>query len=151
MPIPPLPSPAQIAGVILAGGQSRRMGGDPKGLRPLAGRPMIAHVIARIAPQLGPLAINANAPGYEGFGLPILPDSLPDFPGPLAGILTGLDWAAGLPGITHLMTVATDTPFLPRDLVARLAGAAEGSRPALAASDTGLHPVIGLWPVDLAG
>ena len=87
-------------------------------------------MIAQIAPQLDPLAINANAPGYEGFVLPILPDSLPDFPGPLAGILTGLDWAAGQAGITHLVTVATDTPFLPRDLVARLAGAADRrSRP----------------------
>lgn len=138
-----------VAGVVLAGGQARRMGGM-KALRPLAGQPMIAHVIGRIGPQLGPLAINANAPGYEGFGLPVLADPVAGFPGPLAGILTGLRWAAGL-GVSHLLSVPGDAPFLPRDLAARLAAAAEPGRPVIARSAAGLQPVVGLWPVALAG
>jgi molybdopterin-guanine dinucleotide biosynthesis protein A len=109
-----------IAGLVLSGGLSRRMGGGEKALRGLGGRPMIAHVIDRLAPQVGAIAINANADPalYAGFGLPILPDIHPGHAGPLAGVLTGLDWAAKLPGITHIATAATDKPFFPRDLVA---------------------------------
>lgn len=138
------------AGVVLAGGLSSRMGGGQKALRPLAGRPMIAHVIARIEPQVGQLAISANAPGYEGFGLPVLADPVAGFPGPLAGLLAGLRWASGLRGTSHLLTVPGDAPFLPLDLAVRLAEAAEPGRPVLARSATGLQPLAGLWPVDLA-
>ncbi|GHE02527.1 molybdopterin-guanine dinucleotide biosynthesis protein A [Defluviimonas sp. 20V17] len=140
-----------IAGLVLSGGLSRRMGGGEKGLRPLGGRPMIAHVIERLAPQVGPLAINANAdPGlYAGFGLPVVPDIHPGFAGPLAGVLTGLDWAAALPEITHVATAAVDTPFFPRDLVARMSRDLAPGRIVLARSPEGRHPVFGLWPVDL--
>lgn len=138
-------------GVVLAGGRARRMGGGDKGLLPLAGRPVLAHVLARLAPQVWPIAINANGDParFAAFDLPVLPDTVPGQPGPLAGLLAGMDWAAGL-GADHLVTVAADTPFLPPDLVVRLHAA---GRFALAASDPGdgmrVHPVCGLWPVAL--
>lgn len=148
-----------IAGLVLSGGLSRRMGGGEKALRGLGGRPMIAHVIDRLAPQVGAIAINANADPalYAGFGLPVLPDIHPGHAGPLAGVLTGLDWAAKLPGITHIASAATDTPFFPRDLVARMAqdlgqdlpGDTAPGRIVLARSAQGRHPVFGLWPVAL--
>jgi len=144
-----------IPGVILAGGRATRMGGGDKGLRLLAGRPLLAHVIDRLAPQCGGLAINANGDPARlaGFGLPVLPDSLPDHPGPLAGVLAGLDWAATL-GLPAIVSAAADTPFLPRDLAARLHASAGPSGLALAASpDEGgrlrQHPTFGLWPVAL--
>lgn len=151
---PPPPAPT-LPAVILAGGLSRRMGGGDKGLLLLAGRPVLAHVRDRIAPQCGRLALNANGDParFAGLGLPVLPDALPAgveaWPGPLAGVLAALDWAAGL-GAAGVVTVASDTPFLPGDLVARLAAAGPF---ALAAGpeDGGprLHPVCGLWPVSL--
>lgn len=144
-----------LPGVILAGGRATRMGGGDKGLRTLGDRTLIAHVIARLAPQCGRLAINANGDPsrLSAFGLPVLPDPLPDFPGPLAGVLAGLDWAATL-GAPAIVTVAADTPFLPADLVARLIAAAGPAGMALAASPdaTGAlqrHPTFGLWPVAL--
>lgn len=146
-----------IAGVILAGGRATRMGGGDKGLLPLAGRTILAHVVSRLEPQVAALALNANGdPSRFGdFGLPVLPDSLPDRPGPLAGVLAGLDWAAGL-GADAVVSAAADTPFLPRDLVAGLGAAAGTSGLALAASrdqDGRLwrHPTFGLWPVALRG
>lgn len=140
-----------VAGLILAGGRSSRMGGRDKALLPLGGRPMLDHVLARFRPQVGPLAISANAApaAFAGFGLPVLPDLQPGFVGPLAGILTGLDWAAGLTGVSHLATTATDTPFLPADLVARLAAAAAPGRAVLARSPAGPQPVCALWPITL--
>ena len=139
-----------IAGVILAGGLSRRMGGE-KPLKPLAGQPMIKRVISRIAPQVERLAINANsdpAP-YLEYGLPVLPDTIGGHLGPLAGVLTGMEWAAELPGVTHLVTVATDTPFLPLGLVARFSAISGPGRIVLARSNGNRHPVVGLWPVAL--
>ncbi len=149
--------PTDIPGIILAGGRATRMGGGDKGFRRVAGRRLIDHVIARLADQCGPLAINANGDPsrFAEFGLPVLPDSLPDFPGPLAGVLAGLDWAAGF-GAGAIVSVAADTPFFPRDLVARLRDAAGPSGLALAASRDAegklwQHPTFGLWPVSLRG
>ncbi len=146
-----------LPGVILAGGRATRMGGGDKGLRVVAGQRLIDRVIARLSPQCGPMAINANGDParFAEFGLPVLPDSLPNYPGPLAGVLAGLDWAAGL-GAQAIVTVAADTPFFPADLVARLRAAAGPSGLALASSpdETGKvhrHPTFGLWPVALRG
>ena len=146
-----------IAGVILAGGLSQRMGGGDKCLLPVGGRPILAHVIARLAPQVGMLALNANgAPArFAAFGLPVLPDSVGDFPGPLAGVLAGMDWAAR-GGAELLVTAAADTPFFPEMLVAELRAAAraEGLPLAMAVTrnasgGTDRHPTFGLWPVAL--
>lgn len=141
-----------IAGVILAGGQATRMGGGDKGMRPLAGQRLIDHVIARLSPQVGALAINANGdPGrWAEFGLPVLADSVAGHPGPLAGVLAGMDWAAGL-GASHILTAAADTPFFPTDLGGRLAQAGDFTLAASADADGKLwqHPTFGLWPVRL--
>jgi molybdopterin-guanine dinucleotide biosynthesis protein A len=140
-----------IAGLVLAGGLSRRMGGADKSLRPLAGRPMIARVIERLAPQVDALAISANGDpaDHADFRLPVLADLHPGRAGPLAGVLTGMDWVARTAGLSHLVTVATDAPFLPRDLVARFLERAAPDRLVLARSAAGRHPVFGLWPVSL--
>ena len=143
-----------IAGVLLAGGQSQRMGGGDKSLRLLAGKPILAHVIERAEPQVAALVLNANGDParFAGFGLPVIADDIAGFAGPLAGVLAGLDWAAAhLPAATHVASFATDAPFLPRDLVAALReGMREGGyQLACAASDGRAHPVFGLWPVSL--
>lgn len=126
-----------VAGVILAGGLSRRMGGGDKCLLPLGGRPILAHVIDRLRPQVGPLALNANGDParFAAFGLEVVADDFPGFAGPLAGLLAGMDWAAAR-GLPLVVTAAADTPFFPRDLVARLRAAmAETGAPiALAAT-----------------
>ncbi|TVP72092.1 MAG: molybdenum cofactor guanylyltransferase MobA [Rhodobacteraceae bacterium] len=141
-------------GVILAGGQATRMGGGDKGLRVVAGKPLLGHVIDRLTPQVGAIVLNANgdAARFAEYGLPVTPDSLPDWPGPLAGVLAGLDWAAAQ-GAEAVVSVAADTPFFPCDLVARLQAAATPSGLALAATREGAklwrHPTFGLWPVRL--
>lgn len=142
-------------GVILAGGRATRMGGGDKGLRLLGGRPLMAHVIDRLAPQAGPLAINANGDPARlaAFGLPVVADSVAGHAGPLAGVLAGLDWAAAQ-GAQAIVTAAADTPFFPRDLTARLREAAGPSGLALAATPDAdgkvwQHPTFGLWPVAL--
>ena len=143
-----------VAGVVLAGGQSRRMGGGDKCLRPLAGRPLLAHVIERVRPQVGPLVLNANGdPGrFAAFGLPVIADAAGDHAGPLAGVLTGLEWAAAnAPDCAWVASFPADAPLLPPDLVARLLAAAEAGDMACAASGGRAHPVVGLWPVRLAG
>jgi len=142
-----------VAGVLLAGGLARRIGGGDKGMRELRGRPLLAWVIERARPQVAALALNANGDPARlaGFGLPVVADGIPDFAGPLAGVLAGLDWAAAaVAGATHVASFATDAPFLPRDLVRRLAAAVEeGAELACAASAGQAHPVFGLWPVAL--
>ncbi|GAA0594997.1 molybdenum cofactor guanylyltransferase MobA [Caenispirillum bisanense] len=154
-PPPAIPQPrARIAGVILAGGLSRRMGGGDKTLLDLDGRPMLAHVIDRIAPQVGAMALNANGDTarFAPFGLPVLTDVVEGFAGPLAGVLTALEWAAAdHPDVTHVLTTAADAPFVPLDLAARLWQAVEaGADIACAASGGWTHPVVALWPVRLA-
>lgn len=143
-----------MAGVVLAGGLARRMGGGDKGERLLGGRPLLDRVVERAGPQVSALAINANGdPGrFSRFGLPVLADPLPDHPGPLAGVLAGLRWASSLPGMDLVASFACDAPFLPTDLVAKLAVTLreEGAEIALAASGDQVHPVFGLWPVALA-
>ena len=143
---------SQPLGIILAGGLARRMGGGDKALLDLGQGTLLAHVIQRLAPQVAGLALNANgvASRFADYGLPVLPDTIEGFPGPLAGVLAGLDWAAGQ-GAETIVTAAADTPFFPCDLVPRLQLAAEGMEHplALAASDDGRHPTFGLWPVAL--
>ena len=111
----------QAVGVILAGGRATRMGGGDKGLLPLGEARLLDHVVGRLAPQVAALALNANGDGarFAAYGLPVVPDSLAGFPGPLAGVLAGLDWAAER-GAELVVTAAADTPFFPRDLVERL-------------------------------
>jgi molybdenum cofactor guanylyltransferase len=142
-------------GLLLAGGLARRMGGGDKCLRPLGGRPMLAHIIERARPQVAALVVNANGDParFAAFGLPIVADTIEGFAGPLAGVLTGMEWAAqNHPGAAWLATFATDAPFFPCDLVARLheAVARDGADMACARSDGQDHPVFGLWPVRLA-
>lgn len=146
---PPTHKIPDLACVILAGGLGRRIGGD-KALVTLAGRPLIAHVRDRMAPQVAALAVNANGDaGRLAFlALPILPDTVADFPGPLAGILAAMEWAAVL-GHAAVLTVPTDCPFLPADLAGRLA-AAGWARPVCATFVGRRHPTVALWPTVLA-
>jgi molybdopterin-guanine dinucleotide biosynthesis protein A len=146
--IPPTP------GVLLAGGLARRMGGGDKPMRQIAGRTILDRVIARLKPQCDGLILNANGDParFASFGLPVIADTVENFPGPLAGILAALDWAAAnRPDVEFMLSAAADCPFLPRDLVARLheARIAQGAQLAVAASDGQSHPVIGLWSVRL--
>lgn len=144
----------KCAGVLLAGGLARRMGGGDKGFRLLGGRALLDRVIARAAPQVAALVLNANGDParFAAWRLPVVGDDIPGFAGPLAGVLAGLDWtAAQLPDASHVASFASDAPFLPLDLVARLAAAlADGKHDlACAASGGRAHPVFGLWPVRL--
>ena len=138
----------RIFGIILAGGQSRRMGTD-KALASLAGHSLLSHVSARFEPQVETLALSANGDParFAWLGLPVLPDDTSH--GPLSGILAALTWAAPL-GATAVASVPVDGPFLPPDLVPRLCLAAGATAPALAASPNGLHPTYAIWPVSLA-
>jgi len=146
--VPPTP------GVLLAGGLARRMGGGDKPMRQIAGQTILDRVIARLEPQCDGLILNANGDParFAAYGLPVIPDTVKDFPGPLAGMLAALDWAAiNRPGIEFILSAAADCPFLPRDLVARLhhARAEQNAQLAVAASAGQSHPVIGLWSVAL--
>lgn len=147
-------TPRSIAGVILAGGLSRRMGGGDKFLKTVDGKSLLNHVVQRITPQVCVLALNLNGdPGrLNNEGLPVIADTLPDHLGPLAGILAGMEWAASLnPSMDLILTVPSDTPFLPADLSARLfTSLGPQNSVAIAASNEKVHAVIGLWRVSLA-
>jgi molybdopterin-guanine dinucleotide biosynthesis protein A len=141
-------------GLVLAGGLARRMGGGDKALIRIGNETILARALARLSPQVSGIVLNANGDParFAPFGLPVIADSVPDFAGPLAGILAGLDWvAANRPGIAWVASVPGDCPFLPHDLVARLheARAAEGKPLACAHSGDWRHPVVGVWPVVL--
>jgi molybdenum cofactor guanylyltransferase len=143
-----------VFGILLAGGRSSRMGGGDKCLRMLGGRPILARIIERLKPQVSGMVINANGDPsrFVPFGLPVVADSIGGFAGPLAGVHAGLEWVkANRPDIRHAVTVATDTPFFPADLVRGFLAVLK-DKPALllARSGEGVHPVIGLWPVALA-
>jgi len=148
------PANPPTVGVVLAGGQARRMGGGDKTFVRVAGTTILERVLARIAPQCSRLVLNAagDAARFADSGLAVIADSVPDHAGPLAGVLAGLDWAASeAPDIAWLVSVPGDCPFLPRDLVARLhqARVAAGGQIACAASGERRHPVVALWPVAL--
>ena len=144
----------EIPGVLLAGGLARRMGGGDKPMRTIGGKTILERVIARLRPQCDGLILNANGDParFAAFGLPVIADGVADFPGPLAGILAGLDWAASnRPDVTHILSAAADCPFLPRDLVSKLEEARRAQNAELAVASSGgqTHPVIGLWSVAL--
>lgn len=144
--------PLPTLGAILAGGLARRLGGGDKALRIVGNRTVLARLVERMTPQVTRLILNANDdPARFGpAGLPVVADSLPDHPGPLAGVLAALDWAAANePATEWVVTVPGDTPFLPRDLVARLHAERRHATLACAASGGWTHPVIGLWPVSI--
>ncbi len=146
--------PAKVAGVLLAGGLSRRMGGGDKCLRILGGKTILARVIARARPQVAKLVLNANGDParFGAFDLPVAADLVGDHAGPLAGVLTGLAWAGEQASDCQwVASFACDAPFLPMDLVERmLAAVAEaGADMACATSKGRAHPVFGLWPVAL--
>jgi molybdopterin-guanine dinucleotide biosynthesis protein A len=145
----------EVYGVLLAGGLGRRMGGGDKFLRQVHGRPLLAHVIERALPQVAGLLINANGDPsrFCAYSLPVATDVVDGFAGPLAGVLTGLEWVrAHAPGCAWVASFATDTPFFPDDLVLRLLQSvrAENADIGCAASGGRTHPVFGLWPVALA-
>jgi molybdopterin-guanine dinucleotide biosynthesis protein A len=155
MTAPPRAASPAVVGVLLAGGRSRRMGGGDKCLRQLGEATILEHVVARARPQVATLVLNANGdPGrFAAIGLPIVADVVEGFAGPLAGVLTGMEWArAQRPDCPWIATIATDTPFFPADLVARMLGVVEhvGAELACASSGGRAHPVFGLWPVRLA-
>ncbi|NUB17156.1 molybdenum cofactor guanylyltransferase MobA [Azospirillum brasilense] len=131
------------------------MGGGDRGRAQLGGRTLLERSVATVRPQVGPLVLNANGDPerFAAFGLPVAADVVEGFAGPLAGVLTGMEWArANAPGCRWLASFATDAPFIPGDLVARLVAAVEreGADLACARSDGQEHPVFGLWRVDLA-
>lgn len=146
-------SASRIAGVILAGGLSRRMGGGDKSLLSLGERPILSRVIDRLRPQVETLVLNANGDPsrFAQFGLPVVSDPVDGFAGPLSGVLAGLDRAASQ-GYAQIVTVAADTPFFPDDLTTRLAEAAAAAQTPLscARTDGRDHPTFGLWSVALA-
>jgi molybdopterin-guanine dinucleotide biosynthesis protein A len=141
-------------GVVLAGGLARRMGGGDKARIRIGGKTILERVLARLGPQCKGVILNANGDParFADTGLPVVPDSVPDFAGPLAGILAGLDWAAAhAPAVADIVSAPGDCPFLPADLVARLAAARRAAGVPLACARSGdwRHPVLGLWPVAL--
>jgi molybdopterin-guanine dinucleotide biosynthesis protein A len=141
-------------GLVLAGGQARRMGGGDKASLKVGGKTILERVLARLNPYCAPIILNANGDPtrFSHYGLLVVADGIPDFAGPLAGILAGLDWAAqNAPGIEWLASAPGDCPFLPKDLIPRLHAARIAEQKPLACARSGKwrHPVVGLWPVAL--
>lgn len=147
-----IPVVGPVLGLLLAGGLARRMGGGDKALKTIGGMTILDHVLERLKPQCAAVVLNANGDPsrFAAWGLPVVPDSVEGFAGPLAGILAGLDWAATHnPSVTHVVSVAADTPFIPRDLVVRMVSEMQEAKATLASAASGgwNHPVIALWPV----
>jgi molybdopterin-guanine dinucleotide biosynthesis protein A len=141
-------------GLVLAGGLARRMGGGDKARITLGGVSILQRVLACLKPQCSRIIINANGDTarFADTGLPVIADSVPDFAGPLAGILAGLDWAAAnAPDVEWLLSVPGDCPFLPKNLIEQLHAARAAANAPLACARSGewRHPVVGLWPVRL--
>jgi len=150
-----MPLPEPVAGILLAGGMARRMGGGDKCLRQLGGRPLLEWVAGRARPQIDALVLNANGDParFAGFGLPVVRDVIEGFAGPLAGILTGMEWVRiHAPDCQWLASFATDAPFFPDDLVERFMAVVKEDKAdmACARSNGRMHPVFALWPVALA-
>ena len=148
-----MPAPLPL-GLVLAGGLARRMGGGDKARIAIGGATILARVLARLAPQCVRVILNANGDParFADSRLPVVPDDVPGFAGPLAGILAGLDWAAAHASeVADIASVPGDCPFLPSDLIARLAAARAAAGKSLACARSGewRHPVVGLWPVAL--
>ena len=142
----------QIAAVILAGGAARRMGGGDKTLLPLGGKPILQHILDRLTPQCAPILLNANgdASRFQAFGLGVYADAVDGYLGPLAGILTGLDAVAlNYRDITHLISIAGDTPFIPQNLVEKMRLLADGETIVRASSNGRTHAVCALWPLSI--
>ncbi|XWN24983.1 MAG: molybdenum cofactor guanylyltransferase MobA [Roseibium sp.] len=144
----------RVMGCVLAGGQSRRMGGGDKSLLDIGGKSMLDVILARLSGQVPEIVLNANGDPerFAQFGLPVVPDPVGEFAGPLAGVLAGLTYADHhVPAVSHVISVAGDTPFFPTNLVERLCASVPADTPviALASSSSKLHPVFGLWPVSL--
>jgi molybdopterin-guanine dinucleotide biosynthesis protein A len=145
---------APTLGLILAGGLARRMGGGDKPRTKIGGATILSRVLERMTPQCTRLIVNANGDParFADTSLPVIPDDVPDFAGPLAGVLAGLDWAAAnAPDTPYVASVPGDCPFLPRDLVTRLHEARQRQDKPLACARSGewRHPVVALWPVAL--
>jgi molybdopterin-guanine dinucleotide biosynthesis protein A len=141
-------------GLVLAGGLARRMGGGDKAMIRIGGKTILDRVLERLRPACASIILNANGDParFAQYGLPVIADSIPDFAGPLAGILAGLDWTAThAPGVSDIMSTPGDCPFLPWDVVERLHQARQDAKLPLACARSGdwRHPVVGLWPVAL--
>ena len=141
-------------GLVLAGGLARRMGGGDKAMIRIGEKTILERVLERLRPACANIVLNANGDParFAQYGLPVVADSIPDFAGPLAGILAGLDWAAThAPGVSDMMSTPGDCPFLPWDMVERLHQARQDAKLPLACARSGdwRHPVVGLWPVAL--
>ncbi|MCW9033578.1 MAG: molybdenum cofactor guanylyltransferase MobA [Alphaproteobacteria bacterium] len=144
----------EIIGLVLAGGLSRRMGGGDKSLNQLGGQSILSRIIDLAKPQVSELLLNANGDPdrFEEYGLPVVPDVIEGYAGPLAGVLTGLEWLSqNRPQCKWLATFPSDAPFMPTDLISRLWDAMdkEGAQLACAITNGRTHPVVGLWPVAL--
>jgi molybdenum cofactor guanylyltransferase len=142
-----------ITAVVLAGGLASRMGGGDKGLRMIAGVPILTRVIDRVRPQVDHTVINANgdAKRFASYGLRVVADDLPDRPGPLAGIVAGMDDAANNAALGYVLSVAADCPFLPADLASRLSEALKQQNARIAVAHSGgfAQPTIALWDIGL--
>ena len=137
---------AAVAGVIVAGGAASRLGGE-KPFLPFRGATLLDSVIARVRPQVAALALNLREDAHANYDLAILTDTIAGRPGPLAGIVAALEWAAAQPGVTWLATFPCDTPFLPENLVATLRAAATRAVPVVAHDGTAMQNLCALWPL----